>query len=452
MMTASKPSTTIRWLLLLIIVIASAALRLAYNANTLIVDPVRADAAYNLVYAHNLLDHGTFSKDRDAPPAPDAYWAPGYPLFLATVIKSSELLEVDTYNTILLSQVLLGVGAIYLCFLLGTMFLPGYWPLLPTLFMALSPHSVSTASYILTETLFGFVLVLSLYTLGKAIINPGRLRWLLAGSCFAMCYLVNPVSLFLAPILAVPLLLRNQSQSPDTGQHNKLAHVLLLVVPVVIIAATWAARTAIVVPEGQSTASNRLLTNLVVGIYPDYHEKWRASILKPDEDIVVPGEGVDESYHTYFQELLANFSKNPLQMVAWYAIQKPILLWSWDIRTGFGDIYIYRVEYSLYHTSGIAIASYTLMKSLHFWLLAGALLGGGYIFTEYRNKSAIPALLYLTALYISAVYVISQSESRYSIPLRPELYLCATFFLWRTSAWFDRLRSPDKPTPPSSQE
>ena len=155
------------------IIVVGTGLRASYNANTRIVDPVRADAAYYLVYAYNLINHSTFSKDRTAPPVPDSYWAPGYPVFLASVIKISELLETDAYTSILISQLLLGIGTLFICFLVAASFLPGYWSLLPPFLVAISPHLISTASYILTETLFGFLLILSLYVVIKAITSAG---------------------------------------------------------------------------------------------------------------------------------------------------------------------------------------------------------------------------------------------------------------------------------------
>ena len=42
-------------------------------------------------------------------------------------------------------------------------------------------------------------------------------------------------------------------------------------------------------------------------------------------------------------------------------------------------------------------------------------------------------LPYAVLLYVSAVYVVFQSEPKFSIPLRPEMYLCASFALWKAS-------------------
>tara|TARA_R110001592_G_scaffold363393_1_gene687338 strand:+ start:199714 stop:201063 length:1350 start_codon:yes stop_codon:yes gene_type:complete len=434
----------IRWLLIVLIVGAAAILRFAYNANTLIVDPIRADAAYNLIYANNLLENSTFSKDRSDHPVPDSYWAPGYPLFLAAVIWTSKLLSVDTYHAILFCQLLLGAGTVLLCFMVAASFLPGLWPLLPALLAALSPHLVSTASYVLTETLFGFLLILAFYGLVRALRGVSHSSWFWAGTYFALSYLVNPVSLFLAPIIAIAIFLCARSghlELPVSGVYRCLA---LFLAPLILTSALWSIRSAVSVPAEQATASKRLLTNLVIGMYPDYHEKWRASILQPEDQVVVPGSGVDKSYSIFFRALVQRFTQNPAQMLAWYAIQKPILLWDWDIRTGFGDIYIYRVEYSLYHTSSPAIATYSIMVALHPVVLITSVIGLGFIYRRGSKNPLMPILLYIALLYISLVYVLSQSEPRYSIPLRSEVYICFTFALWQVSRWLGLRARPQQ--------
>ena len=439
-MIFSNHQRVVRPLLFLLIVLGAAVLRAAYNSNTIILEPIRADAAYNLVYANNLLEDHTFSKDMSAEPVPDAYWAPGYPLFLASIIEASDLISADTYNLILLCQLILGVGTVFLSYLVGVSFLPGYWPILPATLVAISPHLVSTGSYVLTETLFCFLLILSIYVLVGALGSNRSRNWLLAGLCFALTYLVNPVSLFLTPILAAVLGLHVLRKSDGADSVSISRNTLILMLPVIIVFAAWSLRSVISVPAGQPTASDRLLTNLTIGLYPDYHEKWRSSILEPEKNVVVPGRGVDESYHAFFAELISNVSREPMHMLAWYSLHKPALLWDWDIRTGFGDIYIYRVEQSLYHTSKPAIVSYSLMYAMHKWVLVGAVLGLVFLFADRSKNAVVPAILYVTLIYVSLVYVITQSEPRYSIPLRPFLYLCFTYFLWQTTQWVGRFR------------
>lgn len=435
---AMKLHITKLWCAVILIVICGAVLRASYNTKTHFIEPIRGDAAYYIIYAQNLIEHSTFSKDRNVPPIPDSYWAPGYPLFLASVIKLSEILNVGAYGAILWGQVILAAATIFLTFLIARSFLPAYWPLLPACLVAISPHLVSIGAYALTETLFGFLLLLCLYFLSCSSFSGRFYCWLFAGISLSLAYLVNPVALVLAPLLAVVVFFYRGAQRVDNRRNGRAA--LLFIMPIIVVAALWSARTAISVPEGQPGSAGRLLTNLTIGLYPDYHDKWRESILQPEKNTVVPGKGVDASYGTFYGELYRRILEDSVGMLSWYSIKKPILLWSWNIRTGQGDVYIYPVEYSLYHISTIALITYSLMSSIHFWLLAASVLGLVYCFTNRKDGRGVPLILYITLIAISAVYVVTQAEPRYSIPLRPEMYLCATFFLWRTSIWLRRMR------------
>jgi hypothetical protein len=106
------------------------------------------------------------------------------------------------------------------------------------------------------------------------------------------------------------------------------------------------------------------------------------------------------------------------------------MLWDWDILTGQGDVFVYPVKSSLYHKSKIALASRSIMKALHPLLFYVALFGVVLIFfAKKKYQDIVPFVLYAVLVYVSAVYVVLQSEARYAIPLRPEMYLCAMFSL-----------------------
>mgnify|MGYP000289320044 CR=1 FL=1 len=69
------------------------------------------------------------------------------------------------------------------------------------------------------------------------------------------------------------------------------------------------------------------------------------------------------------------------------------------------------------------------MRRLHPAVL---LLGlAGLAMAWWRRRADPPAvgMVCLTLLYVSAVYVVLQAEARYSVPLRPLLYLCAVYAL-----------------------
>jgi hypothetical protein len=71
--------------------------------------------------------------------------------------------------------------------------------------------------------------------------------------------------------------------------------------------------------------------------------------------------------------------------------------------------------------------SYVLMRAAHPVLLLLALVGAVFAWQRRRTDPPEVGLLYLSLGYVSAVYVVLQAEARYSVPLRPLLYLCAVY-------------------------
>jgi heme A synthase len=73
--------------------------------------------------------------------------------------------------------------------------------------------------------------------------------------------------------------------------------------------------------------------------------------------------------------------------------------------------------------------SYDLMRRLHPWLLVLALIGLPLAAWRRRDEPPAVRVLYLALGCVSLVYVALQAEARYSVPLRPLLYVCAVYGL-----------------------
>ena len=436
----TRKAITLRVSLLAIIILSGAVLRYAFNLETVIDNPIRGDGAYYVIYANNLLEYSTFSKDKDnIPPVPDSYWSPGYPAFLALMIKASRFLGINNYNLVLSSQLVLGLLTILLCYQVSKSLLPGYWPLLPAGLAAASPHLVSLGQLLLSETLFGFLMLASVYALIRGL-GTKRDSWIYtAGGGFALTYLVNPVSLFLAPLLAL-MYVWQAAKTGDAPRATRLVKAIMIMGPVIIVATAWSVRNAISVPETSPGASDRLLTNLIIGMQRDYHSVWRANMRDPNNPATLDADRIQGSYSNFLRVLAARTSAQPASMMKWYGLQKPYLLWDWDMRVGLGDIYIFPIHTSLYHNSKPALLSYIVMRATHFWLITAAILGTIFLFRKNSDESANAAMIYGCLFYVSLVYVVTQAEPRYSIPLRSELYICATYFLWNTVESYKRFK------------
>ena len=180
-------------------------------AETSIWAPLRADALQYYSYAANLKYHGVYSNllleksmAGEAIPQPDADRMPGYALFLLPEVEYP-----PTYpmlGAMMNRQALLDSVTVLLVFILALTVMPPIVALLPTLLTALSPHLISMNTYILTETLFTFVLTLAVVMGALALRKPcAWLRWLVFGVSLAASYMVKS-SMAYVLLFAIPLL------------------------------------------------------------------------------------------------------------------------------------------------------------------------------------------------------------------------------------------------------
>ncbi len=419
-----------------LIIIAACFIRWKYNTETQIDKPIRADAAYYIIYAKNLINHQTFSKDQNSThPVADSFWAPGYPAFLAITMKFADAAGLDIYKTILASQVALGTLSVLFTFLIAYQFLPVIWSLFATLLTALSPHLIAMGSYVLTETLFCTLITLSILLFVYADKNRSLLLYFFCGVALAATWLVNPVTLLCAPIFFAisHLQTRGAGQQETACQWRVLA---ALIGPVAFAVLAWTFRGWFSVPENAPDSGSRLLTNLIIGMHSDFYDIWRADPRDPNNPATISSTLIQGSYLNFLSEWWRMFTDAPLKMTYWYTVQKPLLLWDWNIRVGQGDIYVYPVIYSLYNTSKIALLSYVAISAIHFWLLGFALAGVIIAQVEPIKTKVGPLAITGLLVYLSLVYIATQAEPRYSIPLRPIMYLCATYAMARLTIIF----------------
>ncbi|MEH6609474.1 MAG: glycosyltransferase family 39 protein [Halioglobus sp.] len=429
--------------MLLSIVCVGFLLRFNYNSVTLLDNPIRGDAAYYFVYAQNLLEHSTFSKDRvNNPPIPDSFWSPGFPMFLAGVLAIADKLESNIYQTLLNFQLGLALCTIVLTFVLASMAMNRCYALVTAALVALSPHLVSMGAYALTETLACTLLLLALTLLAKGTHSKKAATLTSSGICFGLLFLVNPVTIFTAPLALGVLVLHTRNDDAQSVSWPTCRKVVLVILPMMILAGSWTLRSQINVPEGQPSSSSRLMMNLTAGLHSDYHARWRANPRDPNNPATLDARRIKGSYAEFGSVFWERLREDPTELTSWYVFGKPRLLWDWNIRIGQGDIYVYPVLYSLYHVSKPAIASYTLTKSIHPWLLGCALLSGLFIWRNRKSENGVIAAVYLSTVYISAIYVVTQAEPRYSIPLRPEMYMCAMYFVFRLQQLISKSRRP----------
>lgn len=427
-------------LLLLFIGLLALGFRYYYVTHAEVFQPVnqanvRADAVEYYAYARNLVRYGVFSKAPEGvtPLVGDSFRDPGYPVFLAGWMRLFSQWD-SWYAAVLLSQALLSTLTVVFMLCLGRRWIPLRWLAVAGALMAIWPHSVAMCSYLLSETLFGFLVALGLLLLGIAL-NRCSAGWAAASSIvLSLAALTNAILLPLAPLLALYMFVRRQI--------NIMMFAALTIAALVMIT-PWAIRNSLL-PPSDASSSGRALTNLVQGSWPSYHSAYQAA-MKHDSDGTIIMAAIDREIATAQAHPLAGLTligrriaSDPGNYLRWY-LSKPALLWGWNIRMGQGDIYVYPVRNSPFKVNPAYRAVGALTHSLNSWLFVLTIAGG--MLAMLPRHQIQPSILVtaLTLTFITAVYSTLQAEPRYAIPFRgPEIMLAvfAAYQGLRTIAQF----------------
>jgi hypothetical protein len=426
------------WMLLLLIGVFALGFRCYYLTHAQVMQPVndqlhtRADGVEYYAYARNLVHHRIFSKAREGtlPLIGDSYRDPGYPLFLAAWLEIFPQWG-SWYPAVLLSQGLLSALSVILALLVGRQWMPMRWLAGAGLLMAIWPHSVSIGSFILSETLFGFLCLLSLFLLDRALRQHSAAWATASGLGFALGALTNAVLLPFAPLLGLYFAYRRYISA------RMLAGLLA---GAMILPAGWMVRNVLLPPSYGDSSAGRALDTLVIGSWPNFYEALQASMKNDPAAIATIARVTQEM--TLIQsdlgsgvaEIARRMSNHPVEYARWY-LSKPALLWGWDIRMGQGDIYVYPTRNSPFEDNIVCRMIIALCHALN-PLLFILMIAGGVValWPRMRNPRSLMAST-LILVFVTAVYTALQSEPRYSIACRPLELMLAVFATYRGSLW-----------------
>lgn len=421
----------VRPLVITLITLLSLGLRLQYVVHAQVLQPVydqqhvRADGVEYYAYARNLLKHHTFSMapESGAAPAPDSFRDPGYPAFLAAWMAIWPDWG-SWYAAVLLSQAVLGGLTIPLGMMLARRWMPLPWLTAAGTLMALWPHSITINSFILSESLVGFLTVAGLAWLGRAL-DADRGKAAMGGTAvLAMAGLSNAVLMPAATMVALWL--------AACRRINRQIALALFIFPL-LIGGAWQARNALLTTSSSTTG--RALINLDQGSWPEYHSAYQGAMRREPESIETM-RAIDEETALLQRDpaqgllgILGRLSKRPVHYAAWY-LSKPLLLWGWNIRMGQGDIYVYPTRASPFVDNSALRVVAAICRALNPVLLAAMI--AGWIVLAWRRQHVLPSL-HLTAavtVYVTLLYSLLQAEPRYAIPFRPLEILLATWVIW----------------------
>jgi len=413
------------WLLLLFITLLGAILRLQAVTATVVENPIRADARVYYFAALNMERWNIFSKEEPSehPPKPDAFVQPALPWVI------THFIEFPPTDRMLLrfniAQAVLGTLTILLTFGFFRLFAGPAMALGAALLTALSPHLVVMTTYLLTETLFTFLLMGGMFALAFGLQRHQTAWAVIGGLLLGMSALTRATTEYL-PLFMLPFLY----WATDSQTFRRIALPAALTALAVIFA--WKLRNLAV--TGALGDPTLMISALHHGMYPDFlfngiPESRGAPYRFDPFTQQINGAG------SVVAEILRRTAEEPALYIWWYIVGKPISLLSWEMIDGIGDIFIYPISASPYLDRPLFTATRTLALWLHAPISIAAVVGCGVALVRPRllgitEKSRLPAqLTALLVLYFFAIHLVGAPYPRYGIPLRPFIYGLGLFTL-----------------------
>ena len=396
---------------------------------------VGRDAGEYLAYASNLVHKGVYSKsDPAGEPRPDSYRSPGYPLFLSAVLLTAG--DAAALKIVIYIQTLLSATLVLLTYFAGRFMLSPFGAAAAAALVAFSPHLVAMSNCVLSETLFAFMLLTALFFFQAALKSHSKMDFAVSGILFGYAYWVNEACLFLPVLLSMVALIRARLKKNEALSGPVLPGLLLMLGLFSLFPLSWNVRNAVSLPANAPRAGDRAAVTMSHGAYPGFIYKspqYKRFPYREDPD--QPEFGA--SFESFFHILWERSKAQPGRYLTWYLAGKPYYLWSWDIIQGVGDVYVYPVRSSLYQSSAFAAVTRGVMRALHPAVVALALIGvllglkALWDVRTGRSSDRSPIFVISVCCYFTLIYMVFAPWPRYSIPLRPELYLTAAWVVER---------------------
>lgn len=413
------------WLLLILVIFIGAALRFQAISTTVVNNPIRADARIYYFTALNLERWSVFSKAEpsESAPMPDAFVQPGLPFSIAPLIEYPPTERMlFRINTI---QAILGTLTILLAFSFFNLFTTTSIALGAALLTAISPHLVVLTTYLLTETLFTFLLTSYMVAFGYALRKENSVLAIVAGCLLGLSALTRATTEYL-PLFMLPFLFWL------TTRRVFMLAVLPAALTALAIIAAWKLRNLIAI--GALSDPTLMVSALHHGIYPEFLfngiPETRGAPYRFD-----PFTSQISGAYSILTELVRRATNEPLRYVWWFLIGKQVSLLSWDMIDGMGDIFIYPIEASPYLDRSLFTTTRMAALWLHGPLSIAAVAGCGIVLIRpswlgLTETKRVPAqLVAVLVLYFFAIHFVGAPYPRYGIPLRPLLYGFGLFTL-----------------------
>jgi len=344
----------------------------------------------------------------------------------------------ENISTITRAQALISTVTVLIVFLLCRSIIPIPFALAATTLTAISPHLVTANIYILSETLFCFMLVLVVYAMGKITSNKSLAAPAVAGIVLAAASLTHPLLLYF--FIPVTIFLAGY-----WGWKKGYKKALLLVIGFSLLFGAWVTRNVISVDAPSD--NHLMLMTLRAGAYRNlmYQDDPRTY---PYPNHADPDfKKTSRNLPSVLSEIVREFEASPMKQLRWYLVEKPIIAWSWDMIEGYhfgekGDVFTFPVISTPYHYLIHFRLTHAFMHATH-WALVILMVGGVILVWLPQKKLGlsdesvfVARVISLLLLYHIAIMILGSPTSRHSIPMRPFMYIMSMLPIVLAFNWY----------------
>jgi len=236
-----------------------------------------SDAESFIRAAENILSHGVFSESYSAPFIPDSLRTPGYSLFLGLFLW----LKVSFAGIAIIQNFFAGITAVLIYRLAKLLFFSGSAGVVAALIFSLEPVSIYWSNLLMSDSLFGFLLISAVYLFAK-----NRLYWFAA--VLGLSALVRPVGLYFFPLFLTAYSLRVYfEKSQNIFSVSKKALIMICVFLAVL--SPWFLRNKIVFDSWEFSSAGWV--NLTIFTLSEFGRQNQILVLIPSMAPDYPGRG-----------------------------------------------------------------------------------------------------------------------------------------------------------------
>jgi 4-amino-4-deoxy-L-arabinose transferase-like glycosyltransferase len=292
--------------------------------------------------------------------------------------------------------------------------------------------------YLLSETLFCFLVVLTMLLIATTTEKSGVIKPVLVGLALGAAALTHPMLLYFVIPLAI-FLLYHWGWKPGW---KKVAAVVL---GFSLLYGAWITRN--INTLGAPGDNTLMLAGLRTGVYANMMYQNDPQSYAYPYRFDPRFDETSRDLSSVITEIGNAFREAPLEQLRWYILGKPLTLWSWSNIEGPGDVFVYSVLSTPYRYLPQFKATRALMQATH-WIFVALMAGGiclAWLPSRWSGFSGealfVTRVISILLLYHAAIMMVGFPLPRYAIPMRPFLHIMSMLPIALTVRWLLEKRS-----------